>query len=171
MKGKSVLIRTDNKFCLYYLLNMGGNGRGEQRVMTDITREIYAWGIMNGTRIVTAEWIPSARNVIPDSLSRLVDHGNWRVADWVFQKAENLWGPHTIDRMAASSNTKCARFNSWVACRGAEAVNCFTQEWGTDNNWVAPPLGAIGQVINFILEVGATATLLVPMLVFFLNIF
>jgi hypothetical protein len=162
LRGRSVLLRTDNMFLFSYLVNMGGNGRGEQRVMLGLVKEIFAWALQNNTKLITAEWIPSEANFIPDVLSRRVDHGNWRVAAWVFAIAERNWGPHSVDRMASISNHKCARFNSWIACPGCEAVNCFTQDWAGENNWVAPPLGAIAQVLEFILEEGVNATLLVP---------
>jgi hypothetical protein len=31
-----------------------------------------------------------------DALSRWEDKDDWRVADWVFQLAEERWGPHNI---------------------------------------------------------------------------
>ena len=162
LKGKNILIRTDNMWVYWYLRKLGGNGRGWQRAIMNLTKEVYAWALQNDARICAAEWIPSEENVQADAISRFIDHGNWAVEQWVFQLAEDQWGPHSVDRMAAAENKKCLRFNAWRLCPGCEAVNCFTQDWRGENNWVAPPLGMILRVLRLIVEQEVEATLFIP---------
>jgi hypothetical protein len=162
LRGKCVSLRTDNKWLEAYLRNEGGNGTKNQRALSRLVREIFMWALRNDALIVEVQWVPSKLNVLADAMSRIEDAGNWTVARWVFDMAEGWWGPHTIDRMATDTNTKCARFNSWRFCPGTEAVNAFTSSWAGENNWVVPPLALVGLVVRHIAESRAKATLLVP---------
>ena len=162
LRGRNIVVFTDNMWVYWYLRNLGGNGRGWQREMTNVTKEVYAWAMLNDASIVTANWIPSELNVVADEASRVIDHGNWSVNKEVFEIAEQHWGPHSVDRMATNVNTKCPRFNAWRSCPGVEAIDCLAQDWKGENNWVVPPLGMIPVILRFILEEGAEATILVP---------
>jgi hypothetical protein len=162
LRGKCLALRTDNQWLEAYVKNEGGNGTEIQREMSRIVKEIYGWAVRNEVRIVDVQYIPSKLNVLADLMSRVEDHGNWRVALWVFEMAEKAWGPHTIDRMATDANRKLKRFNSWRFCPETEAVNAFSEHWGGENNWVAPPLSMVGLVVRHVVECRAMATLLVP---------
>ncbi|CAG8826886.1 21013_t:CDS:2, partial [Cetraspora pellucida] len=68
------------------------------------------------------------------------------------------WGPHTIDRMADYQNSKLPHFNSRYYCPNSEGINCFTQNWKEENNYVCPPLALIHRVLQHIIEEKAVAT-------------
>mmetsp|Transcript_40961 Transcript_40961/g.56953 ORF Transcript_40961/g.56953 Transcript_40961/m.56953 type:complete len:282 (+) Transcript_40961:7621-8466(+) len=162
LRGRSIAVRTDNMWLASYLRNEGGNGSAHQRNLSRMVKEIFLWALSNEAIIVDVQWLPSKENVLADDMSRVEDHGNWRVADEVFRIAEEKWGPHTVDRMASGENKKCKRFNSWRFCPGAEAINTFTVDWLGENNWVAPPLAMIPLVLDHIARTGAVATLCIP---------
>jgi hypothetical protein len=162
LRGRAIVIRTDNMWLAAYLRNEGGCGSSHQRNLSRMVREIYLWALQNEVLIMDVQWLPTDLNVLADEMSRVTDHGNWAVLPWVFGKAEKLWGTHTVDRMASSENAKCRRFNSWRFCPGTEAINTFTEDWRGENNWVAPPLSMIGLVLDHIARTRAVATLFIP---------
>ena len=62
----------------------------------------------------------------------------------------NLLGNTNIDRFADPWNTKCVRFNSRFFLEEAEAVDCFTQDWQYDENWLCPPIYMIVHTIKYL---------------------
>ena len=83
--------------------------------------------------------------------------------DDVFKQLDQLWGPHSIDRFASSYNAKLSRFNSRFLQPGTEAVDAFTQDWSSENNWLLPPICLIGKLLSYVHESKAFGTLIVPM--------
>ena len=79
-----------------------------------------------------------------------------------FFHLEELWGPHSVDRFACSYNAKLPRFNSRFLQPGTEAVDAFSQDWSSDNNWLVPPTALIGRVLNHMRDCKAVGTLIVP---------
>lgn len=45
---------------------------------------------------------------------------------------------------------------------GTEAVDCFTQSWGEENNFVVPPFGMIERVLEHVEQEEASATIVIP---------
>ena len=124
--------------------------------------EIWDWAIKWDANILEAIWIPGKDNVIPDSESRWIDFLDWELQNQFFQQLEKQWGPHSIDRMASDKNHKVKRFNSYRWCPGTEAVNCFTENWKGENNYVAPPAHLIMKILRHIQECQAETTIIVP---------
>ena len=108
------------------------------------------------------KWVPREQNVKADVMSKQLTTGCWGLLPHWFQRLEELWGPHDVDRMAASWNTKLPRFNSKFRCRGSEAVDCFTQDWRGVNNYVCPDFHLLAKVLRHIRQGRATATVVVP---------
>ena len=108
-------------------------------------------------------WIPRDQNSKDDMLSKLKDFDDFVVHDDVFFQLEGLWGPHTIDRIACYYNTKLPRFNSRFLQPRSEAVDAFSQDWSSENNWLVPPPTVIGKVLTHMRDCRAVGTLVVPM--------
>ena len=92
----------------------------------------------------------------------MIDHDEWRVLREVFEYVNGLWGPHTIDRFANSTNTKLKRFNSEYLCPNTEHVDAFTTSWEGENNYLVPPVSAIQIVIAHLQSCRAKGTLIAP---------
>lgn len=108
------------------------------------------------------EWIPREENLIADYLSRIVDLDDWMLNPEVFKQLDLVWGPHTVDRFANSSNNQVNRFNSRYWNPGSEAIDCFTVNWTGENNWWCPPIGIVLRVIKHASACGCSGTLIVP---------
>ena len=108
-------------------------------------------------------WLPRRQNARADFFSKVIDFDDYSVHDDVFKELDHLWGPHSIDRFASSYNAKLSRFNSRFLQPGTEAVDAFTQDWSSENNWLVPPISLIGKLLSHMHESKAVGTLIVPM--------
>lgn len=97
-----------------------------------------------------------------DYLSKLVDYEDWGVSQDFFSFIDSLYGPHSVDRFANSKNKKLPRFNSLFWNPATEAVNSFTQDWRTENNWLVPPIYLVTKTIKYLINSKAVGTLIVP---------
>ena len=122
---------------------------------------IFSLCVKNYIRI-EPEWIPREQNELADYCSRLVDYDDWRLNPVVFQWLDELWGPHTVDRFADHVNAQTPRFNSRFWVPGSEAVDTFTCNWGTENNWWCPPIYLVSRVLRHAKNTKAKGTLIIP---------
>ena len=108
------------------------------------------------------EWVPRELNQRADLLSRIVDYDDWFLNPAVFGWLDTMWGPHTVDRFADHNNRQLSRFNSRCWSPGSEAVDAFTVDWSTENNWWCPPVYLVPRVVAHAQMCAAYGTLIVP---------
>ena len=108
-------------------------------------------------------WVARDFNCEADALSKVIDIDDWTTSRAFYEFIDARWGPFTIDRFASSVNSKVARFNSKFWNPGCEAVDAFSQDWGSDLNWVVPPTHLICRVIHHASDCQASGALLVPL--------
>ena len=120
--------------------------------------EIFNVSVRSRVRI-EPEWIPREINQLADYLSRLMDFDDWMLNPVVFKELDALWGPRTINRFADWCNTQLPRFDSRYWSPGVEAVDTFTSDWSSENNWWCPPLYLVPRLIQ---HAKAQGTLVVP---------
>ena len=96
-------------------------------------------------------------------MSKMVDLDDYSVHNDIFLLLEDRWGPHSIDRFACSYITKLPRFNSRFLQPGTEAVDAFTQDWSSENNWLVPPITLVGRLLSHMRDCKAVGSLIVPM--------
>lgn len=158
LRGKKVQILTDS-MTVKSDLTKGGS---KDAIRNQMVRLIWAWAVSEDV-LFTIDWIPGSSNDLADAESRAVIYDDWSLRRDVFSQLDSLWGPHSVDRFADTSNTQTQRFNSLRACPRAEAVDCFAQDWRGENNWCVPPFHLIHKVLELVEQEGAVATLVVPM--------
>ena len=108
------------------------------------------------------EWIPREENEVADYISRIVDYDDWGINHDVFNMLDDRWGPHTVDRFASHYNTKLVRFNSRYLDHGTEAVDAFTVDWGSENNYFCPPVYLVPRVLYHAQACKCIGTLVIP---------
>ena len=156
LAGSNVVWYSDNQNVASILLN------GSRKV--DLQRlALQAFGTCLRHRItLDPKWIPRDVNVRADLISKHVDFDDYALNDVFFQGLDELWGPHSVDRFACNYNAKLPRFNSRFAQPGSEAVDAFCQDWGSDNNWLCPPVCLTARVIKHLGLCQARGTLIIP---------
>ncbi|CAC5371805.1 unnamed protein product [Mytilus coruscus] len=150
--GKSLKWLTDNQNCVRIVQA----GSMKEKLQDKAISIFY---ICLQKRIsINIQWIPRGENLKADYISKIIDFEDWGVSEFFYTFINDLWGPYTVDRFASSRNAKLERFNSLFWNVKTEAVDCFTQNWSGENNWIVPPiylvLRAIKHVIAYIFRVG-----------------
>ena len=159
LKKKVVRIWSDNIVSVFYINKMGG----KVPELRHHALQIWNWAMKNGTRVF-AEFIPGKDNVVADRLSRVKrDRMDWKLNPQVFERINDIWGPHTIDLFASRLNKQLPRFFSWRPEPGAEAVDAFLQPWVNRKAYANPPFPMIGRVLQKVLREQATITVIVPL--------
>ena len=156
LKNKTIKWHTDNQNCVS-IINKGSTKMHLQHLAYDIFKTCSKHGI---TLIPT--WVPRSENCKADFLSKIIDVEDWETSLSFFSYMDTLWGPHTIDRFANYRNKKTDRFNSRFWNPGSEAVDAFSQNWKTDNNWLVPPISLVAKSILHCIMCKANGTLIVP---------
>ena len=67
-----------------------------------------------------------------------------------------------MDRFSADYNKQLPRFNSRFWNPGTEAIDAFTQDWSSENNWLCPPVCLIARALHKLRECKACGTLIAP---------
>lgn len=157
VKGKSVIVYSDNVTVVASINRL----RGKSFFLNEIVRSLFLFCRQHDITL-RAQWLPGSSNTRADRLSRMPDPTDWTLADDAWSMIDIVFGPHSMDRMASLNNAKTRRYNSRFRDPAAEAVDCFTQDWTNDNNYVCPPFALIPRILRLIEEQHATATIIVP---------
>ena len=157
LQNTRTMFAMDNQSAVYCINHGGSRTAALSMVCKQIWTACIRWNIQ-----AEAVWLPREMNSLADGLSKAVDLAAWRLAPEQFERLERLFGPHTIDRCADSANALCKRFNSKYFDPCAEAVNCFTQDWSQDNNFVNPNFDSIAKILDHAASCQAQLTLVFP---------
>ena len=112
--------------------------------------------------IIIQEWLPRNENKVAHKISKIQDYDDWSVDNVSFSIVDSLCWPHTVDRFASPHNRKLEVFNARFWCRDATGVDAFAQDWGSDNNYLCPPVCLIVQTVKRMELSTAVGTLIIP---------
>ena len=117
---------------------------------------------------VDAQWVPRDENERADASTHITAIHDFKLRAEAFQRIEDRWGEHTIDRFACSMNVLVpnGKYNSRFLepgmenCRGIDAL--AQHDWHLHNNYAHPPYTLLAPTIHTIRRTGARATLVFP---------
>ena len=95
LRARTVVWYTDNQN-VARIVNVGSKIPALQRMGLDIHRLSLLASVS-----IDMEWIPRDLNIIADDISKFVDLDDYSINDGVFHCLDELWGPHTCDRLLA----------------------------------------------------------------------
>jgi hypothetical protein len=98
-----------------------------------------------------------------DGLSKGIDTDNWEIDGSDFENLDILFGPFSIDLFASTSNSKCKRFYTQSAERGALGVDAFCQRWTGECAYAAPPVSLVMRVIKKAATEEVSGVMVVPL--------
>jgi len=142
LKGQTVQVNVDNQNACR-IISVGSS----KEHLHSIALKIFEISIKHDL-IVEPNWIPRDQNFLADYYSKFNDTDDWSIDNNSFRIIENRFGTFTIDRFSSDTNKKVSRFNSKFYCPGTSNVNAFTADWGSENNWLCPPVSLIGNVLK-----------------------
>jgi len=156
LKGKNIKWFTDNQNCSR-IIKAGSMKQHLQRLALSIFSVCMRENIS-----IEVQWIPRELNTKADYISKMIDHEDWGVSTEFFEFIDSLWGPHSVDRFASSLNNKTKIFNSLFWNPSTSAVDCFTQNWAGENNWLVPPIYSVVKAIKHLVFCKSKGSLIVP---------
>ena len=107
-------------------------------------------------------WVPRDQVEHADFLSRVIDVDDWQVDPYWFKVISQYFGMPSIDRFADDYNGKLPRFNSRFYSRRAEGIDAFASNWGSDFNYLVPPLFLVPRVVDYLHLCRGYGLLVVP---------
>ena len=156
LSHESIQINIDN-LSACHILSVGSSKEHLQSLSIEIFNHCSKYNINLQPR-----WVPREENDIADYFSKYNDTDDWSIDDKSFNLISRRFGPFTIDRFADNINRKTERFNSKFYCPHTESVNCFTNNWKSERNYLCPPISLIGSTIRHLRLCKARGTLVVP---------
>ncbi len=170
LRGKKLLLRTDNQCLWYGLGGLDGEGianYGGSSVMeiNELLKQITSICINNNIELVP-QWLSrdAAPSQLADQLSKFVDHYDYGLRADVFDKLQQRSGPFGIDMFASAHNAKTRTFCSWHATR--EAVgNGLSYPWNSlqhINIYAFPPIPLISFVITKMIDHNLHGIIILP---------
>ena len=156
LQNTSIHLKTDN-FSTSVITRKGSNKTSLQEFAENINKVC----VENSTKF-RISWIPRNNNAAAETISKLIDHHDWKTTVGFFQKISKIWRKLTIDRFANNENTKTEKFNSKYWCPGTSNVNAFTVSWSGENNYLVSSIYLIPQVIAHIKQSSSKGVLVLP---------
>ena len=147
---------TDNQNVVRIVLN-GSRDPVLQKLALAVFHVCVAYNIT-----IEPEWIPREQNEVANYISKIVDYDDWMIHPDIFAHLDHVWGPHTVDRFANINNRQMRRFDSRFWNPETEAVDTFTVDWESENNWWCPPIGLIPRLIQHARNTKAEGILIIP---------
>lgn len=158
IRGRSVVFLTDNITTCCYVQMQGG----PVKQLHSVAAQIWTLALSNDIHL-EARYLAGHENVQADQLSRLNSQYEWEIHQELFNFLDTQWGPHTIDRFASLTTTKCVKYNSLYLDHKCWGVDALVQsDWSTENNYVNPPVRLLDKIIKIIIKQKAIATIIAP---------
>lgn len=156
-KGRLVQVRVDNQ-PLVRIIPTGSMGKH----LHNLALRIF-WLVHGLDARLRVEWVPRSENKEADLLTRWFDWDDWQLSPPLFDRANAIWGPHTIDRFAGQNNNLVRKFNSLHHCPGSSGVDALAQtDWAAHNNWCNPPFFLLPRLLAVLRKFQASASVVVP---------
>lgn len=159
LRGKCVMIATDNRTVVSYIRKEGGT-----RSYILFTE---AWDLLllcqRNDIMVRVRHIPGRLNVIADSLSRgKTIPTEWSISPEITRALFQLWGTPSVDLFATRFNHKLPQFVSPVPDQGAVGVDALAREWGSQFAYAFPPTKLMPQVLQQVRNSQSRLVLVAP---------
>ena len=157
IKGKSILIFSDNTSTVYYLNNLGGTHSFE---LNSLAMEI--WNLFRDYNVsCKAQHIAGKSNSHADFLSRFSHIHEYEISKEAFSEISSLLPFDVeIDMFASSNNKKLECFVSLSPLDDPYLVDAFSFSWPS-NIYLFPPIPLISKVVHKIMNDGVSNSLLI----------
>ena len=148
VRGRSMLLKTDNTTVVAYLNRQGGT---HSRRLWELTRLVLTWCMTNHVRI-RAIHLPGKENTIADALSRLTDSPTeWSLPQTVTESIWARFGRPEVDLFASPWNNKLPIFCALIPHVGVWHVDAFTLNWRDLVAYAFPPFALVTRVLMKVL--------------------
>jgi hypothetical protein len=131
-------------------------------VRNQVAKRLWVLAQRFSCTLLHVQYVNTRDNTWADERTQEIDTSDWELARPVWKMLDNLWGPHTWDRFASITNTKCESFTARWFQPGCHWPDALTQHWSNQNNFCCPPECIILAALNKVMESGTEATFVIP---------
>lgn len=160
VKGKHILLNTDNTTVACYLNKQGGTHSHSLSVRAE---EILLW-CQDRKISLTAKYIPGKLNILADVLSRshMVLPTEWTIVHRALTPVWNHWFRPDVDLFATKFSKRLPIYVSPVPDPQAWAVDALSLSWTPLLAYAFPPIPILGKVLKKARQEQATLILVAP---------
>lgn len=159
LRGKHILVRTDNTSVVYHINHQGGV-RSAQLLAESQALLVWAAPRLSSLR---AMYLPGDCNQIADSLSRWSPSpGEWSLHPEVVRKIWDLFGQAEVDLFASEVSTHCPLWYSLHGVPGPLGRDALAHQWPQCLLYAFPPLPLIWPTLQRVLLDGHHLLLVAP---------
>ncbi|KAI2648193.1 ORF V: Enzymatic polyprotein [Labeo rohita] len=157
LRGKHVLVRTDNTATVAYINRQGGL---RSRRMSQLARLLLLWS-QKHLRSLRAIHIPGLHNRAADELSRAALPGEWRLHPQSVQLIWRHFGEAQVDLFASPETSHCQLFYSLT--KGTLGMDALAHSWPRGlRKYAFPPVRLLAQTLCKIREDEEQVLLVAP---------
>jgi hypothetical protein len=161
LEGETVVVYGDNQSAVHNL-EIGSKTPEQQAVCV----QIFMLCARHGIKLLP-RWLGRRHLQEEDDVSKFVDSCNFTL-DADALRALDILGTATgctHDRFATCENRRDGMiFNSRFFSPGTDAVDAFTEDWGSGtDNWLHPPWGLVGQTVRHLQGCRGVGTIVFPL--------
>ena len=160
LKGKHVLLNSDNTTVCYYLNKQGG---ARSVPLSQKAESLLLW-CEDHSISLTAKFVPGKLNVLADALSRshMVLQSEWTIAHEVLKPIWAHWETPLVDLFATKFSRRLPLYASPVPDPEAWAIDALAIPWKNFLGYAFPPLPLLGKVLRKAREENASLILVAP---------
>ena len=157
LRGKHVLVRTDNTATVAYINRQGGL---RSRRMSQLARHLLLWS-QKVLRSLRAVHIPGLLNRTADELSRAMLPGEWRLHPLTVQLIWRRFGAAQVDLFASPETAHCQLFYSLT--EGTLGRDALAHSWPRGlRKYAFPPVSLLAQTLCKVREDEEQVLLVAP---------
>ncbi len=157
LRGKHVLVRTDNTATVAYINRQGGL---RSRRMSQLARHLLLWS-QKHLRSLRAIHVPGVLNRVADELSRAALPGEWRLHPQVVQLIWGEFGEAQVDLFASLGTSHCQLFYS--LSEGTLGTDALAHSWPRGlRKYAFPPVSLLAQTLCKVREDEERVLLVAP---------
>ncbi|XP_037832808.1 uncharacterized protein LOC108247140 [Kryptolebias marmoratus] len=159
MRGRQVMVRTDNTAVVSYINRQGGL---KSPTLHARARRLLLWAQTEGMSL-RAFYLPGPLNTAADLLSRGAPHpGEWRLHSGVVSQIWDRFGQATVDLFATEDNTHCPLWFSMHCLPGPLGTDALSLPWPHATLYAFPPLPLLPALLSRVRLSRARVLLVAP---------
>ncbi|KAL8583503.1 hypothetical protein ACOMHN_056313 [Nucella lapillus] len=160
LRGKHVLINTDNTTVACYVNKQGG---ARSHSLSQRAEQLLLWCEGESIRL-SAKHVPGKINILADSLSRshMILPSEWTLVHSALEPVWEVWFKPQVDLFATRFNHRLPLYVSPVPDPTAWAIDALSIPWSNLLGYAFPPFPILGKVLRKAREDLATLILVAP---------
>uniref|UniRef100_UPI0037E7B013 uncharacterized protein n=1 Tax=Semicossyphus pulcher TaxID=241346 RepID=UPI0037E7B013 len=145
LRGRHVLIRSDNKSAVYHVNGQGGT-RSTQSL--HVAQQLLVWAFPHLSSL-RAMYLPGPQNVVADFLSRQKPpSGEWRLHPEVVEAIGGKYGTAEVDLFASESSTHCPLWFSLTETTSPLGQDALAHPWPDRLLYAFPPFPLLAVTLH-----------------------